>query len=156
MSGSRQCREEELRRSPGPLIDTNVLCYLFDARYPEKSKIAKELIARCFRSESRYSVSVQNLAEFAVVLSEKIPGPVPYKIISRFISDIEQFEGWDVICYDAGTLSLALEFQKDYRLHFWDALLGATMREQGISTIITEDEHFEKIPWLEVIDPFSR
>ena len=156
MTGNNQYEEKGKGLSSSPLIDTNVLCYLFDARCPEKSKTAKDLIARCFRSECRYSVSVQNLAEFAVVLSEKISGPVPSHLIGRLIDDIDRFDGWDVVNYDAGTVSLALEFQKGYKLHFWDALLAATMKEHGIATIITEDKHFAKIPWLDVIDPFSR
>jgi predicted nucleic acid-binding protein len=154
MTAIKPDREKD-RGSSYPLIDTNVLCYPFDARDPEKSKTARDLISRCFRSECRYSVSVQNLAEFAVVLAEKIPGPVPHPLISRFISDIEQFEGWQVVWYNAGTVSLALEFREDYALHFWDALLAATMKEQGIHTIFTEDKHFVKIPWLDVVNPFD-
>ncbi|HVP94447.1 MAG TPA: PIN domain-containing protein [Methanoregulaceae archaeon] len=137
------------------MIDTNIFCYLFDARNPGKSKISRNLISRCFHSECNYSVSVQNLAEFSVVVNEKIPVPIPWKVLSRFISDIEQFEGWNVIGYTAFTISSALECQRDYSLHFWDALLAATMKEQGIGTIYTEDKHLSKIPWLNTVNPYN-
>jgi predicted nucleic acid-binding protein len=45
--------------------------------------------------------------------------------------------------------------KKRCALHFWDALLAATMNENGISTIYTEDCHFEKVPGLTVINPFG-
>lgn len=146
------------QRIPGsssPLIDTNIFCYLFDARDPEKSKISRNLLARCFHLECNYSVSVQNLAEFSVVVTEKIPVPIPRQVISSFISDVAQFEGWNVVCYTASTISLAIGFQKEYSLHFWDALLAATMKEQGIDTMYTEDGHFAKVPWLNIVNPYN-
>ncbi len=141
--------------SASPLIDTNVFCYLFDAREPRKSEISKDLIARCFRSECRYSVSVQNLAEFSVVMTEKIVGPTPYALIRQFISDIAQFERWTILQYGVGSVLAAQDLQADYSLHFWDALLVATMKEHGIDTIYSEDNHFKKVPWLKMINPYT-
>ena len=43
-----------------------------------------------------------------------------------------------------------------YSLHFWDALLAETMNQHTIGTIYTEDSHFKKIPWITVINPFTR
>lgn len=136
------------------LVDTNILCYAFDAGEPEKRAAASGLLARVFRSEEELAVSVQNLAEFSVVAREKLEHPLPDEIVTRFIRDISSFDGWTVIRYDAGTVIRAIEISRTWNLHFWDSLLVATMQEQGIDTIWSEDSHFSKIPWLIVKNPF--
>ena len=142
--------------APPALIDTNILCYALDAGEPEKQSVAAELLSRCWRSDIALSVSVQNLAEFSVVMTEKVKQPLPEEVITRFIRDIVSFDSWTVISYDAGTIMDAVEIRKTYSLHFWDALLAATMKQHTIDTIYTEDQHFNKIPWVTVINPFGR
>ncbi|WP_346866156.1 hypothetical protein [Methanocalculus sp. MSAO_Arc2] len=43
-----------------------------------------------------------------------------------------------------------------YKLHFWDALLVATMLENHIHVIYTEAAHFKRIPGITVVNPFDR
>jgi predicted nucleic acid-binding protein len=137
------------------LIDTNILCYALDTGEPEKRVIAAELLSRCWRSEIAFAVSVQNLAEFSVVMMEKTKYPVPDAVVTRFIRDIALFDGWTVIGYDSGTIMDAVGIKCKYSLHFWDALLAATIKQHNIGTIYTEDSHFKKIPWITVINPFT-
>jgi predicted nucleic acid-binding protein len=141
---------------PPALIDTNILCYALDAGEPEKRAVAAELLSRCWRSEIALAVTVQNLAEFSVVMTEKVQYPVPDAVVTRFIRDIVSFDGWTVIGYDPGTIMDAVSIRSTYSLHFWDALLAATMKQHTIGTMYTEDSHFKKIPWITVIDPFAR
>jgi len=141
---------------PPALIDTNILCYALDAGEPEKRAVAAELLSQCWRSEITLSVSVQNLAEFSVVMTEKVQHPVPEAVVTRFIRDIVSFDGWTVIGYDPATIIDAVGIREMYSLHFWDALLTATMKQHTIDTIYTEDSHFKKIPWITVINPFTR
>jgi len=141
---------------PPALIDTNILCYALDAGEPEKRAVAAELLSQCWRSEIVLGVSVQNLAEFSVVMTEKVQHPVPYEVVTRFIRDIVSFDGWTVIGYDPGTIMDAVGIREMYSLHFWDALLAATMKQHAIGTIYTEDSHFNKIPWITVVNPFTR
>jgi predicted nucleic acid-binding protein len=42
-----------------------------------------------------------------------------------------------------------------YEVHYWDALIAATMRENNIFCIYTENGDFKSIPWLKVINPFE-
>ena len=141
--------------APPTLIDTNVLCYALDAGEPEKRTIAAELLSRCWRSELALAVSMQNLAEFSVVMTEKVKHPVPDAVVTRFIRDIISFDNWTVIGYDPETIMDAVDIRRKYSLHFWDALLVATMKRYNIVTIYTEDAHFKKVPWITVIDPFT-
>jgi len=139
-----------------PLIDTNVLVYLFDADAPEKRRISRDIVTACWRSEKRYSVSVQNLAEFSVVVTEKVENPMPVEDVTRFIRDIQDFDGWNVIGYGSTTILSAHQIRNGHHVHFRGALLAATMIESGIDTIITEDAHLLRIPGITVINPYRQ
>lgn len=137
-----------------PLIDTNILVYLFDAGTPEKRRISKDLVTACWRSEECYSVSVQNLAEFSVVVTEKVENPMPIEDVKRFITGIQNFDGWNVVSYGNKTILSAHDIRNRHHIHFWDALLVATMIEYGIDTIITEDAHLRRVPGITAVNPY--
>jgi predicted nucleic acid-binding protein len=142
--------------APEALIDTNILGYLFDADVPMKRAASRNLLERCWRGEVRYAVSVQNLAEFAVVVTEKVASPMPESVVKKFIGAILGFDGWSVISYEGTTIPGALEIKERYGLHFWDALLVATMQEHGISRIYTEDKGFTKVPDCIPLNPYEQ
>ena len=125
-----------------------------DLDAPEKRRISKDLVTACWKSETCYSVSVQNLAEFSVVVTEKVENPMPVEDVQRFIRGIQDFEGWNVVGYGSRTILRAHEIRDRYHVHFWDALLAATMIESGIDTIITEDAHLRCIPGITVTNPY--
>jgi hypothetical protein len=68
------------------LIDTNVLDCVFDSREQEKRQISHDLLAKCWDGEIQYVGSVQNLAEFAVIVTEKVANPVPPDTMQAFIN----------------------------------------------------------------------
>ncbi len=137
------------------LIDTNIFVYAFDAGSGHKHSVAQELIGRSWKGEERYAVSTQNLAEFSVVVREKAEHPVPAEDVREFLSLILRSRDWQILGYGAKTIIRAHEIRDEYHLHFWDALIAATMEEHTIRTIITEDAHFRRIPWISVQDPFG-
>lgn len=137
------------------LIDSNILTYVFDADEPDKQRVCRELIGDCWNRKRKYAVSVQNLSEFYVVVTSKIKNPIPKKIASEFISSIVKFHNWKVINFDADTVLSAIEINMTYSIHYWDAVLVATMKEHGIFSIYTEDKHFSKIPWLAAMNPMA-
>lgn len=137
-----------------PLIDTNILVYLFDGDAPEKREASRELVEKCWRHEAEYSVSVQNLAEFSVVVTEKVEHPMPTDEVRRFVSSITCFDGWRVVGYDGATLDSALELRDRHKIHFWDALLAATMLAHGIDTVVTEDAHLSRVPGITAVNPY--
>ena len=137
------------------LVDTNIFGYVFDAGEPEKQKIAKDLLSRCWRGETQYSVSVQNLAEFAVIVTEKVANPLPYTTVQEFIENIGAFNGWKKVGYSSETIEQAVKIRSVHAIHFWDALLIATMLEHGITSVYSEDRHLAKVPLVTVINPFK-
>ncbi len=138
------------------LLDSNILSYVFDESEPEKRKICAGLAADCWIRKREFAVSVQNLSEFYVVVTKKISNPIPAKVARDFVEHIIDFYGWHVITYDAQTIKSAIEINTKHSIHYWDALLAATMRENNILSIYTENNNdFKKIPWIKIIDPFN-
>jgi len=137
------------------LIDTNIFAYVFDAKEPRKRRISRELLAKCWRGEVRYAVSVQNLAEFAVVVTEKVSHPMPEHDVQNFISTIVSFDGWTKLSYSGSTIQKALEIRSGHSLHFWDALIVATMQEHGICCVYSEDRDLKRVPAISVINPYD-
>lgn len=137
------------------LIDTNILVYAYDESEVKKHKICKRLIDECWRVREKYSISIQNLSEFYVVITKKVEKPVPMETAKEIIGDIIEFQNWAVINYDVHTILSAIELNREYEVHYWDALIAATMRENNIFCIYTEDGDFKSIPWLKVINPFE-
>lgn len=137
------------------LIDTNILVYAYDGSEGKKHEICKRLIDECWRLQEKYSISIQNLSEFYVVITKKIEYPVPTETAKEIIGDIIEFQNWMVINYDMHTILSAIELNTVYEVHYWDALIATTMRENKIFSIYTEDGDFKSIPWLNVINPLK-
>lgn len=138
------------------LIDTNILVYAYDESEGKKHEICKRLIDECWRLREKYSISIQNLSEFYVVITKKIENPVPMEMAKEIIEDIIEFQNWILMDYDPRTILSAIELNMVYQVHYWDALIAATMRENEIFSIYTEDGDFKNIPWLNVINPLER
>lgn len=137
------------------LVDSNLLSYVFDESEPDKRRICGELVGDCWERKRDFAVSVQNLSEFYVVVTNKISNPIPADIARRFIELIIDFQGWHVINYSAPTIKSAIDISKEHGIHYWDALLAATMRENNVFSIYTEDSDFEKISWLKTVNPLK-
>ncbi|VVB90629.1 PIN domain protein [uncultured archaeon] len=138
------------------LIDSNLLSYVFDESEPEKRKVCSELVADCWKNKRKLAVSVQNLSEFYVVVTKKISKPIPAKVAGDFIELIIDFQGWHVITCNAQTIKSAIAISTKYGIHYWDALLAATMRENNVFSIYTEnDKDFKKISWIKLINPLD-
>ena len=137
------------------LVDTNILVYAYDESEGNKHEICKRLIDECWRRKIKYGISIQNLSEFYAVITRKIENLLPMETAKEIIGDIIEFQNWIIIDYDTHTIPSAIEINIAYGVHYWDALIAATMRENGIFSIYTEDDAFEDVPWLKVTNPFE-
>ncbi len=136
------------------LIDSNILIYFLDTFDQEKHDIAYSLIHSKFE-EGAGVVSVQNLAEFYSNVTEKIAIPISHEVARDSLN--EMTDSFNIISYTPETIARASFIQSAHRVHFWDALLAATMQENHISIIYTEDtKDFEKIPGIKAINPFDK
>ncbi|MFA4980705.1 MAG: PIN domain-containing protein [Sphingobacterium sp.] len=134
------------------LLDTNILVYGEDKKNPQKQILAIEFIDDCIKRNNGV-LSIQNLVEFSNVLNTKIN--LPSHDINERIKDFST--DFDLIHYNKDSILKANEYCEKFRTDFFDALIIATMEENGISIIATENvDHFSFIPWLTVINPFKK
>lgn len=138
------------------LIDTNILVYAYDTTDSRKHKIALQLLEKCWKKEIQYAISAQNLSEFFIIITRKVPHPLPVAEAEIIIQDICAFSGWMVLHYTKHTLQRSIQLHKETGTHFWDALIAATMQEAGIAHIYTENEKdFKLFENITVVNPFK-
>ncbi len=133
------------------LLDTNILVYAYDKDELEKSKKAEELLAKCFVGEIDLAISNQNLAEFVYATTRKLKLTFDQAIVN--VRDITKSKTFKKINYNENTIIYAIEITKEFKTSFWDSLLAATMRENGIFNIYTENAKDFKMPWIKAVNP---
>lgn len=135
------------------LIDTNILVYANDNSEPAKQDICRKLIDEKTLSGQCF-LSAQNLGEFYWTVTRKTEILLPAetaKYAIHFFCKVFQISH-----YSAETVKEAVNFCVSHRLQFWDALIAATMLENSISIIYTENvKDFSKIPGITAINPFK-
>ena len=136
------------------LVDTNILVYSYDASEPEKQKICNALLKKCWMQKATYAIALQNLSEFYVVVTKKIEQPLSKEIVKKIINDIIEFNNWQVLGLNETSVITAIDLSMKYQIHYWDALLCATMKQNGVTNVLTENTRdFGKIPWITVVNP---
>ncbi|MFH0927024.1 MAG: PIN domain-containing protein [Candidatus Micrarchaeota archaeon] len=135
------------------LFDTNLLVYA--ATIPDEAKHAKAINAmEELTGQQRFCVGAQNLAEFCRVMGEKVR-PIQHP------DDIRQWvrtfhRCGDVFHYSGASVLSALAISAAEGIHFYDALIVAVMRENGVGEIWTEDtSHFSKVRGLKCRNPLK-
>ncbi|MEK6981536.1 MAG: PIN domain-containing protein [Candidatus Micrarchaeota archaeon] len=133
------------------LVDTNILVYAEDDKNPEKQKLAINIISSSVNERNLF-ISIQNLSEFSNVLTSK------YNIkgldINTRITDYKI--AFNILFFNIGTIQRANALVDEFGIHFFDALIVASMEESKIDIIITENEKdFKRIPWITVVNPFK-
>ena len=136
------------------LIDSNILVYAYDITHPAKHEKAKILLEKCWRKQKKYAISSQNLAEFFVIITQKVPSPLSIEEAEQIIKDIASFPYWRIIHYDEQTIIKAIFYHKKTKKHFWDSLIAATMLQHGIVHICTENiGDFKNFSELQIVNP---
>ena len=137
------------------LIDTNILVYAYDLAAGDKHEKSKEIVKRAW--ENKIVVSLQNLCEFFVVVTQKVEKPVSRKQAREIVGDVLSSKEWIVIDRTEKTLIKAMELTRKTGVHLWDTIIAATMMDYGIIEIITENEKdFSLIEGIKPINPFKR
>ncbi len=134
------------------LLDSNILIYAYDTSEGKKHELAKELLEDCFMGQP-FAVSLQNLTEFFNAITKKIEHPLSSNEAEDVIKIILEFKNFRKLIPTDKTLLRAMRLGKTG--HFWDAMIAATMLENGISQIYTENTKDFQIPGITPINPFA-
>ncbi len=137
------------------LVDSNILIYFFDEDYPEKKRVTEQIINECYEGRKILAVTTQNLAEFFVNVTKKINHPIPQSLAKKAIEEIIKSKGFLKLTVGLSTVIFAAEIAEKYNISYWDAQIIAAMKENGISTILTENTKDFNVPGIVVINPFK-
>jgi predicted nucleic acid-binding protein len=144
----------ELIASEKELIDTNVLVYSADVEAGERHLQATSLIRRLAGAD-RLAVSVQVLNEFyAAVTRQHRPLALSHSEASEVIQEL--IASATIFPLTLAATLRALDAVPQHGLSFWDALIWAVARQNGVRVIHTEDfQHGRVIEGVQFRNPFA-
>lgn len=130
-------------------IDTNVLLYADDLRFPEKKARAQQLIADSLRV-GKIATSLQVLQEYFNAATRKLGLPA-----GEARSKIEQLATNDVVRLRAPDILAAIDLHQERQISFWDALIVRAAQVSGAKVLFTEDlQHGALFGSVTVVNPF--
>ena len=137
------------------LVDTNILVYRFDPRFPAKQDRATALLRQGIADES-IVVPHQALIEFVAAVTGPIARGAPLLATEDAYREVEEMLAqFSVIYPTENTLRIAMRGAALYRMSWFDAHLWAYADERGIDTLWSEDfEHGRIYGRVKVLDPF--
>lgn len=118
------------------LVDTNVLVYAYDPTDGAKRERAITVLER-LGARQMGALSSQILGEFFVTVTRKIPSPLTAAEAERSLTNYVR--SW--VVYDlTGLIVLeAVRGLRRHRLSYWDSLIWATAKLNGVANVLSED-----------------
>jgi len=135
------------------LVDSNVLLYAYDASEGAKRDRAIDVIERL--AESRTGVlSVQVLGEFYVNAIGKIRPPMQPEEAAQRIA--HYMRAWPIFDLTSSSVAEAVRCSREHQLSYWDALVWAAAKLNGVPNVLTEDmQSLGIIGGVTIVNPFS-
>jgi len=135
--------------SADTFVDTNVLVYAFDTRFPEKRAAARRII-----DAADFVVSAQVLGELYVTLTRKLADKVPEDIAKETISGLRRFP---IVPLSGALVAAAIGTSIRFQLSYWDALIIEAAAAGGCTTVLTEDLNDQAvIKGVRIVNPFRQ
>ena len=137
------------------LVDTNVLVYRFDERFPNKQRVASELLRRGMAEDS-IRIPHQAVIEFVAAVTRPLVANVSLLTADDARREAEEFLTQFRIVYpNEALVRLALRGAAAYQLSWFDAHLWAYAEHYGLSELISEDfQHDRLYGTVKVVNPF--
>lgn len=121
------------------LVDTNVLVYRFDPRFPRKQRIATELL-RSGIGDGSLRVPHQAIVEFVAAVTRPLRGSAPLLDAATARREAEEMlSQFEVLYPDEAVVRTAIRGAAAYQLSWFDAHLWAYAEHFGLETILSED-----------------
>lgn len=138
------------------LIDTNILVYRFDSRFPDKQRVATKLLREGIASD-RVRLPHQAILEFvAAVTRVKGADKQPLMSMDDARREAEELLSQFTVLYPTDALvRTALRGSAAYQLSWFDAHVWAYAEHYGLDEIISEDfQHGRLLGTVRVRNPF--
>lgn len=136
------------------LIDTNVLVYRFDNRFPRKQGIATEILRRGILEDS-VRLPHQAIVEFIAAATRPIRGHVILQQADALREAEEFLKQFTVLYPNEAILRNAIRGCAAYQLNWFDARMWSYAEHYGLHEILTEDlQHDRLYGTVRVVNPF--
>jgi predicted nucleic acid-binding protein len=138
------------------LVDTNILVYRFDPRFPEKQARAESLLREGIERDS-IRIAHQAILEFVAAVTRVPRGGVALLSIDDARRETEELLHQFTVLYpNEDLLRLALRGQAAYSLNWFDAHMWAYAEHYGLSRLLSEDFQSGRLYGsVLAIDPFG-
>jgi predicted nucleic acid-binding protein len=121
------------------LVDTNVLVYRFDPRFPLKQERATELLREGVADRS-IMLPYQGLVEFVAATTRPISGKASLLSEAEAHREVDEMVAQFPVVYPTeNTLRTALRGAALYKMSWFDALIWAYADEHGLDSLWSED-----------------
>jgi predicted nucleic acid-binding protein len=137
------------------LVDTNVLVYRVDGRFPEKQRRATEVLRRGI-AEDGIRVPHQAVVEFFAVVTRPLQDGKRLLSVQEAILETEGILGQFAILYpDDEVVRTALRGMAAYQMSWFDAHLWAFAECFGLPEILSEDfQEGRMYGRVRIVNPF--
>lgn len=137
------------------LVDTNVLVYRHDPRFPDKQRVATDLLRRGIADDS-IRVPHQAIVEFVAAVTRPVDRGQPLLSPGEARREAEEMLLQFVVLYPTdAVVRLALRGVAAYQLEWFDAHLWAYAETFGMSELYSEDfQHGRLYGTVRITDPF--
>jgi len=139
------------------LVDTNVLVYRFDPRFPAKQRTATEVLRRGIIADN-VRLPHQAIVEFVAVVTRPLDDGAPLLAPGEARREAEEFLSQFTVLYPTeALLRTALRGAAAYQLSWFDAHLWAYAEHYGLEEILSEDfSHGRLYGSVRAVNPFER
>lgn len=139
------------------LVDTNILVYRHDPRYPEKKQIATEFLRRGL-AEGSLRIPHQAIVEFVSAVSRPSIGGRPMLPREEAHREAEELlSNFEILYPNEVLVRTALRAAVAYRLGWFDAHLWAYADYYGLEELVSEDfEPGRLYGTVRIVNPFAR
>ncbi len=137
------------------LVDSNVLVYRYDPRFPDKQEVATSLLRRGL-ADDHVRIPHQAIVEFVAAVSRPLVHGHPLLSAEDARREAEEILREFVVLYPTASLvRTAIRGWATYQLGWFDAHLWAYAEEYGLSELISEDFQHERFyGTVRAINPF--
>ena len=137
------------------LVDTNVLVYRFDPRFPQKQRAATDLLRRGIADDS-VRIPHQAIVEFVAAVTRPLHEAASLLTSAEARQEVEEILAQFEILYpNEALLRLAVRGAAAYQLNWFDAHLWAYAEHFGLPELISEDfQHDRLYGSVRIVNPF--
>lgn len=137
------------------LVDTNILVYRFDPRFPNKQHTAIDLLRRGILEDS-IRIPHQAIVEFVAAVTRPLRDEPPLLTPEEARQEAEEMLAQFQILYpNEALLRLALRGAAAYQLSWFDAHLWAYAEHFALGELISEDfQHDRLYGNVRIVNPF--